>query len=84
MLPESVNTLYGSLRSVIQRFKAPALRAYFLRKAESDFNGIERRADGERRTCGMKAYLETQGMLLDVLKRQTVIYNMFHDESSNI
>jgi hypothetical protein len=82
MLPDGVSNLYSSLKSAIMQFKSPAYRGYFLKKAEDDFHGIELGPDGGRRPCAMKKYLEEQGELLDVLKRQAVIYNMFHDEKS--
>lgn len=84
MLPESVNNLYRKLRSTILEFRSPAFRSYFLRKAENQFNDIALSPDEEGRVCAMKKYLEEQGELLDVLNRQTVIYNMFYDEESQI
>lgn len=78
MVPDSVRSLYESLRSTISQFRSPAFRTYFLRKADEDFSGVAL-SEG-----GMARYLEEQGELEDILKRQTVIYNMFHDEGSRI
>lgn len=84
MLPDSVGNLYKRLRSAIMQFRSPAFRRYFLRKAEEDLNGIELEPRGEEQGCGVRKYLEEQGELLEVLKRQTVIYNMFYDDRSQI
>jgi hypothetical protein len=84
MLPEKVNDLYSTLRATIMNFKSPAFREYFLKKADDDFYGIELKTNGEKRPCAMKRYLEEQSELLDVLKRQTVIYNMFYDDKNRI
>lgn len=83
MLPEQVSSLYEKLKTTINNFSSPAFRAYFLRKAQNDFDNTQM-ANGEQRVCAMKKYLSDQGELLDVLKRQTVIYNMFRDENSQV
>lgn len=84
MLLEKVNDLYKELTSTIRQFKSLAFKDYFLKKAEEDFKSIKVKPNGEKRPCAMKAYLETQENLLDTLKRQTVIYNMYNDDTSRI
>lgn len=84
MLPDSVNSLYRDLRDTILRFKSPAFGRYFLKKAEDDFNDVRLRAGSKEDSNAVKRYLAEQGELLDVLRRQTVIYNMFYDKTSGI
>ncbi|CCI73983.1 ECU09_1695 [Encephalitozoon cuniculi GB-M1] len=82
MLPESVSNLYKDLRSVACRFKSPAFGSYFLGKVEDDFKDIKLKSCDGKDERAIERYLEEQGKLLDVLKRQTDIYNMFYDDSS--
>lgn len=80
MLP-IVKQSFKDLLSVIQNFKSPAYKDFFKRKAVGDFNEIKNNID---RKCKVTQYLENQKDLIDVLKRQTVIYNMFYDSKSEI
>ncbi|KAM0672688.1 hypothetical protein CWI42_110120 [Ordospora colligata] len=84
MLPKSVVDVYNELKMVALGFKSPAFRAFFTTKAEEDFNGIKYMKESKEKDSAVKKYLEEQGELKDVLKRQSVIYNMFYDDASRI
>ncbi|AFN83785.1 hypothetical protein EROM_091690 [Encephalitozoon romaleae SJ-2008] len=84
MLPESVNNLYKNLESVILQFKSPAFGSYFLKKAKDEYNDIYTRSCGKKDERAIERYLKDQEELLDILRRQTTIYNMFYDDSSGI
>ncbi|ADM12299.1 uncharacterized protein Eint_091710 [Encephalitozoon intestinalis ATCC 50506] len=84
MVPESVNNLYKDLESVILQFKSPAFGNYFLKKAKEEFDNISIQTSKQKDEGAIERYLKDQGELLDVLRRQTTIYNMFYDESSGI
>lgn len=79
MTLEQAQSIYAQLVRVVKEFKSPAFQSYFLRKAHDDYKSLPK-----ERSCAIKKYLEDQGDLLDLMKRQTVIYNMFYDKQSNI
>ncbi|KAH9410785.1 hypothetical protein HK407_11g16320 [Ordospora pajunii] len=84
MLPNSVVDIYNDLKKVAFGFKSPAFRAFFTTKADEDFNGIKYMKESKEKDSAVKKYLEEQGELRDVLKRQSIIYNMFYDDTSRI
>ncbi|KAG5860407.1 hypothetical protein KMI_01g00410 [Encephalitozoon hellem] len=84
MLPESVNSLYKSLKAVILQFKSPAFGSYFLKKARDEYDSINAKFCEGKDEKAIEKYLKEQGELLEILKRQTTIYNMFYDDSSAI
>lgn len=81
---EKASELYKQLVQTVERFKSPAFRSYFLRKSKKDYDALRSEIRKGKYNCAIKKYMEEQGDLLDVMKRQTVIYNMFYDDKSNI
>ncbi|KCZ77716.1 hypothetical protein H311_01270 [Anncaliia algerae PRA109] len=81
---EEAKSIFNSLVEVIKTFKSPTYKSFFLKKADEDFNELHRQIQNGKNKCVINPYINKQKDLLDVLKRQTVIYNMYYDENSNI
>ena len=85
MSVERAENLYKRLIETVKAFKSPAFRQYFLRTARSDYNAMKKEAkNGRDSVSAIKNYIDTQKGTLETMKRQTAIYNMFYDDSSNI
>lgn len=84
MLPSTVTDLYKSLVETVSQFKSPAYKSYFKRKVNEDFKDLWNLSNDGKKSCIVKKYIEKQNDLLDIMKRQTVIYNMFYDDKNQI
>eukprot|EP00866_Antonospora_locustae_P001904 jgi/Antlo1/1904/2387 len=84
MTLEQATDLYRKLVKTVKKFKSPAFRTYFLRKSHDDYKSLQSEIDEGKYECAIKKYMKEQSELLDAMKRQTVIYNMFYDEENNI
>ncbi|WUR02992.1 uncharacterized protein VNE69_03205 [Vairimorpha necatrix] len=84
MIPSNVKDIYKNLLQAIGQFKSPAYKSFFTRKVNEDFTELKNQINNGKKSCVVKKYLEEQGDFLDVLKRQTVIYNMFYDDKNQI
>ncbi|TBU08252.1 hypothetical protein CWI36_0163p0010, partial [Hamiltosporidium magnivora] len=73
------SVLYANLLKIISRFKSQNFREYFSRKANEDFEFLQSELEKGKNTCAIKKYMEEQNNLMDVLKRQTKIYNLYND-----
>ncbi|TBU11368.1 protein transport protein Yif1 [Hamiltosporidium tvaerminnensis] len=77
------SVLYANLLKIISKFKSQNFREYFSRKANEDFEFLQSELEKGKNTCAIKKYMEEQNNLMDVLKRQTKIYNLYNDKDSN-
>lgn len=84
MLPSTAVEIYNSLLKAVGEFKSPAYRNFFTRKANEDFKTLKSQSNDGKKVCVVEKYIDTQRDLIDVMKRQTLIYNMFYDEKSGI
>lgn len=84
MTLSEAKSLYRQLVDTVQKFKSPAFRYYFSKKANEDYYSLGKDLKKGKYNCVIKKYLEEQKDMLDIMKRQTVIYNMFYDKDSNI
>ncbi|RVD91754.1 hypothetical protein TUBRATIS_17780 [Tubulinosema ratisbonensis] len=80
---EEARSVYSTLIDVVKSFKSPAIKSFFLRKADEDFSELNKKITEGKFTCVIKPYLTKQKDLIDVLKRQSVVYNMYFDKNSN-
>lgn len=76
--------LYHSVIKYAGKFKSPAYNAYFRAKARDDYDKLVLDIDNGKYKCVLKKYIDETSGLKDVLKRQSVIYNMNYDRNSNI
>lgn len=81
---EEAKSVYCSLVEVIKSFKSPAIKSFFLRKADEDFTELNSKIKEGKFSCVIKPFVSKQKDLIDVLKRQSVVYNMYFDKNSNI
>ncbi|EOB13603.1 hypothetical protein NBO_65g0007 [Nosema bombycis CQ1] len=84
MIPSKAVEIYNSLLEIVKEFKSPAYKNFFIRKANEDFSTLKNVSENGKKSCVVDKYIEEQKDLIDVMKRQTVIYNMFYDEKSGI
>lgn len=76
--------IYHKLIKYANKFKSPAYNAYFQSKAKEDYNKLILDIDNGRYKCVLKNYIDENKNLKDVLKRQSIVYNMNYDKRSNI
>lgn len=73
MIKAGLRSLYRDILREASAFKDTNFRKYFVRITRDDFRQFRR--DG---MVNEPQFLETQRAKLDVLKRQSVIQNMYH------
>lgn len=84
MLPSTAVEIYNSLLKTVGEFKSPAYRNFFTRKANEDFKNLKDVSNDGKKVCVVEKYIEAQRDLIDIMKRQSLIYNMFYDDKSGI
>lgn len=84
MTIEKAVNLFNNLTKTINKFKSPGYKSYFLHKSVEDFGALTEELKKGRYSCVIKKYIEEQSELLDILKRQTVIYNMYRDDNNTL
>lgn len=81
---QQATNIYNTLLKTIQQFQSPVFQNYFEKKARDDYTTLIGKIDEGKYKCVLPKYIEEQKNLNDTLKRQSQIYNMYYDRTSNI
>lgn len=75
--------LFNALKSAASNFNSPLYKSYFTQLSIDNYNNLMDNIDKGKFKCVLGKYIKSNEELLDTLKRQSVIYNMYRDNTSN-